>query len=53
MRNILIHDYDDVNLNVVWKTAEKDLPPLIIRLEAYLAASPPEDSRDGSSSQPT
>jgi len=44
MRNILIHDYDDVDLNVVWDTIQRDLPPLIARLEAYLAANPPPES---------
>lgn len=43
MRNILIHDYDDVDLNVVWNTVQDDLPPLIAELEAYLAAHPPEE----------
>jgi uncharacterized protein with HEPN domain len=43
MRDVLIHDYDDVNLDVVWKTATEDLPPLIARLEAYMAAHPPPD----------
>ena len=43
MRNILIHDYDDVDLNVVWDTTQRDLPPLIARLEASLAANPPPD----------
>jgi uncharacterized protein with HEPN domain len=42
MRNILIHDYDDVNLNVVWNTPQDDLPPLIIKIEAYLFKHPPE-----------
>ena len=41
MRNILIHDYDEVNLNVVWDTAQNDLPKLIARVEAYLATQPP------------
>ncbi len=41
MRNILIHDYDDVDLNVVWDTTQRDLPPLIARLEAWLEAHPP------------
>lgn len=41
MRNVLIHDYDEVNLNVVWDTAQNDLPKLIARLEAYLTAQPP------------
>jgi uncharacterized protein with HEPN domain len=44
MRNILIHDYDDVDLDVVWDTAQRDLPPLIARLETYLAANPPPES---------
>lgn len=47
MRNILIHDYDDVKLKVVWKTAQDDLPPLIARLETYLAAVSTESSEAG------
>jgi uncharacterized protein with HEPN domain len=43
MRNILIHDYDDVDLDVVWDTTQRDLPPLIARLEAHLAANPPPE----------
>lgn len=42
MRNILIHDYDSVDLDVVYDTAERDVPNLIVRLETYLAANPPE-----------
>ena len=41
MRNILIHDYDDVDLDVVWDTIQRDLPPLIARLAAYRAGHPP------------
>lgn len=41
MRNILIHDYDDVDLDVVWSTVQRDLPPMITRLEKYLDANPP------------
>ncbi len=41
MRNILIHDYDDVDLDVVWETVQRDLPPLITRLEKHLAQNPP------------
>jgi uncharacterized protein with HEPN domain len=44
MRNILIHDYDDVDLDVVWNTAQRDLPPLIAHLEKHLAANPPPES---------
>ncbi len=28
MRDILIHDYFGVNVNVVWKTAQNDIPKL-------------------------
>ena len=44
MRNILIHDYDDVDLDIVWEMAQRDIPPLINRLESYLAANPPPRS---------
>ena len=44
MRNILIHDYDDVDLDVVWNTVQQDIPPLITRLGAYLSANPPPES---------
>lgn len=44
MRNILIHDYDDVDLNVVWDTVQRDLPPMISHLETHLAANPPPES---------
>ena len=41
MRNILIHDYDDVDEATLWDTAQQDLPALILRLEAHLAQEPP------------
>ena len=41
LRNILIHDYDDVDLNLVWRTAQEDLPKLIGMIEAHLATQPP------------
>ena len=44
IRNILIHDYDDVDLNVVWDTVARDLPPLIAHLETHLASNPPPKS---------
>jgi len=44
MRNILIHDYDDVGLDVVWDTIERDLPSLISHLEKHLAAHPPPEA---------
>ena len=36
MRNIMIHEYDDVDLDTVFKTVQKDLPSLIKSLEQIL-----------------
>jgi uncharacterized protein with HEPN domain len=33
MRDILIHEYDDVDLDEVWRTVTVDLPPLLERLQ--------------------
>ena len=52
MRNLLIHDCDDVDPRRVWKDAQDDLPPLIARLEAYLATQL-EDSENGEMPEPT
>ena len=38
MRNIIIHDYGDVDLEQVWTTASNDLAELIVTLEQYFAA---------------
>lgn len=43
MRNILIHDYDDVDLDRVWKTTREDLPGLILKLEHFIQKNPPAD----------
>ncbi len=40
MRNRLVHDYDDVNLNIVWDVVQFEIPPLIIELESQI---PPEN----------
>lgn len=39
MRNRLVHGYFDVDLEIVWLTTTKSLPPLIAALELLL--SPP------------
>lgn len=36
MRNILIHDYSDINLERVWTVAEEDLPMLKNTIEKML-----------------
>jgi uncharacterized protein with HEPN domain len=38
MRNVAIHEYFFVDLQVVWKTATEDLPELKRRIEALQAA---------------
>lgn len=40
MRNIIIHEYDEVDLEVVWDTVQNALPPLISELEKVVT---PED----------
>ena len=39
MRNMMIHDYDDVDLEIVWDTIQRDLPRLIESLKPLV---PPE-----------
>ncbi len=36
MRDKLVHDYIGVNLSVVWRTLQDDLPPLVAQLENLL-----------------
>jgi uncharacterized protein with HEPN domain len=33
MRDRLLHGYDDVDLDLVWKTVDEDVPALVKRLE--------------------
>jgi len=42
MRNILIHDYGDVDLEIVWNTTQKDIPKLILAIRSFLAKYPPD-----------
>ena len=39
MRNWMIHHYDDVDLHIVWNTAQDDIPQLLELLEPLV---PPE-----------
>jgi uncharacterized protein with HEPN domain len=36
MRDNLIHEYDDIDWNEVWKTSNSDIPELLERLEPLL-----------------
>lgn len=40
MRDLLIHAYQKVDLDEVWKTVKNDIPPLIASIERLV---PPED----------
>lgn len=37
MRNLMIHDYDDVDVHVVWNTVQGDLPQLVEALSSLLS----------------
>jgi uncharacterized protein with HEPN domain len=39
MRNRLVHEYDDVNLNIVWDAVQSEIPNLVKELKSQL---PPE-----------
>ncbi len=36
MRHVLVHDYDAVKLDVVWRTIQESLPPLVEPLKKLL-----------------
>ena len=36
MRDNLIHEYNDTNLDEVWKTSDKDIPELVKLIEPLL-----------------
>lgn len=38
MRNRLVHEYDEIDVDLVWDAATRDVPRLIARLEAILAS---------------
>ncbi len=38
MRNRLIHGYDAVDLDVLWRIVAQDLPPVVAGLNAVLAS---------------
>lgn len=40
MRNIVAHEYDRVNLRIIWNSIEQDLPPLVPLLQQVLAQEP-------------
>lgn len=34
MRTLLIHEYDDIDLHIVWRTVIRELPTIIDKIEA-------------------
>ena len=40
MRNLMIHEYDDVDMEIVWDTVQEDLPSLVALIEPLV---PPEE----------
>ncbi len=38
MRHRLVHAYFDIDLDILWRTVEYDLPPLVSLLEKHLPA---------------
>jgi uncharacterized protein with HEPN domain len=40
MRNRLVHEYDDVNLNIVWEVVQIEIPPLIENLKSQVPPQP-------------
>jgi uncharacterized protein with HEPN domain len=39
-RNVLAHEYGDVDPTLIWVLLEKELPALLVRLEGILAGGP-------------
>ena len=44
MRNILVHEYMQTNMDIVWNTATKDVPELVQQLTKLLSSLPAEAS---------
>lgn len=37
-RNILVHNYDSINFNLVWRTATRDAPDLLTKITSILSS---------------
>ncbi len=38
MRNVVVHEYANLNLGIVWDTIQNDFPPLITELEKVMSS---------------
>jgi uncharacterized protein with HEPN domain len=43
MRNRLVHAYFDINLNIVWRTVNKEVIPLVSAIEAIIESEGSND----------
>ena len=37
MRNVLVHEYDDVDWEAVWDTVQEGIPQLVVSIAPFLA----------------
>ncbi|WP_026102616.1 DUF86 domain-containing protein [Pleurocapsa sp. PCC 7319] len=44
MRNRLVHEYDDIDLDTIWETVNTSLPILVVELEKIVASYPDSGS---------
>lgn len=40
MRNRLVHEYDDINLNIVWDVVKSEIPELVEKLKFQIPPEP-------------
>ena len=52
MRNVLVHDYADVNYSKVWGTTQNDLPVLKAQITGILAELQPKEKTEKSLKHP-
>ena len=45
MRNRMIHRYDDIDMDIVWETVQRDVPRLIVAVNAVTPPAPARRSR--------
>jgi uncharacterized protein with HEPN domain len=46
IRNVVVHEYFGVDMEIIWQTVRENLPPLVPILEAVLAAEPPDEEEE-------
>lgn len=44
MRNRMVHVYDDIDVNLVWRTARSDVPSLLAELAPIVSSDPEADT---------